>query len=351
MNLILSFLILGLVIFVHELGHFLIAKAVKAPVYKFAIGMGPIMVSKTIGETEYSIRWIPLGGFVQLELEEEFELNGESAFRKLNVFKKGCVYIAGSLFNFILAFIIFFGIFFYSGHPSTTIGNVYVGSPAQEKGLQPGDLIISIDDKEIKYWTDITSITSTSKDSTLSFKIKRDSEIKIIEVKPELDKDTGNYIVGITPEYKKDFIKSFKSGIQSTIYNIKYTYEGLIDAITGIFNNKSNGSVNGDTSSVDDGSAELSGPIGTIQLITEQTKQGFVATILLTISINLSLGVFNLLPIPGLDGGKIVLLIVEFLRCGKKMSIDTESKITIMGILLLLGLTIYATWNDIIRLF
>ena len=107
MNILLSILILGLVVFIHELGHFLVAKAVKVPVYKFAIGMGPVMISKEINGTEYSIRWIPLGGFVQLELEEELESEEGSAFRNLSIFKRGAVYVAGALFNFILAFILF----------------------------------------------------------------------------------------------------------------------------------------------------------------------------------------------------------------------------------------------------
>lgn len=339
MNLILAFLILGLVIFVHELGHFLVAKAVKAPVYKFAIGMGPVMFSKTVGETEYSIRWIPLGGFVQLELEEEFESSEESAFRKLSVFKRGAVYFAGALFNFIFAFILILGISFYSGYPSTTVGKIYDNGPAKESGLQVGDLILSIDNKEIKSWEDISSTINQSKNHELSFKIKRNSEIKTLHIKPELNKESGNYIIGITPEYKKDLIKSLKSGIVSTMYNIEATYTGLIDIFTGIFNNEEE-SVN-----------DLSGPVGTIQMITEQTKEGFLPSIMLIVSITISLGVFNLLPVPGLDGGKILLLIIEFLRGGKKMTLDHESQFTMIGLVALLCLMVFTTWNDISRLF
>lgn len=339
MNLILAFLILGLVIFVHELGHFLVAKAVKAPVYKFAIGMGPVMLSKTIGETEYSIRWIPLGGFVQLELEEEFESGEESAFRKLSIFKRGAVYFAGALFNFILAFILILGISFYSGYPSTTIGRIYDESPAKQSGLQVGDSIVSINNKSIKSWEEIPSIVSQNPDTELSFKVKRGPKIEIINIKPELDKESGNYIIGITPEYKKDFVKSLKSGVVSTIYNIKSTYTGLVDVLTGIFNSEK------------DTASELSGPIGTIQVITEQTKEGLLPSIMLIISTTISLGVFNLLPVPGLDGGKILLLIIEFLRGGKKMTLDHETQFTMIGLVALLGLMAFATWNDIGRLF
>lgn len=339
MNLILAFLILGLVIFIHELGHFLVAKAVKAPVYKFAIGMGPVMISKTIGETEYSIRWIPLGGFVQLELEEEFESDEDSAFRKLSILKRGAVYFAGALFNFILAFILILGISFYSGYPSTTIGQIYDESPAKQSGLQIGDSIVSINGKSIKSWEEIPSIVSQSPNSELSFKVKRGYSIEILNIKPELDEESGNYIIGITPEYKKDFLKSLKSGVVSTIYNIESTYKGLIDTFVGIFNNDK------------ESANELSGPVGTIQVITQQTKEGFLPSIMLVISITIGVGVFNLLPVPGLDGGKILLLIIEFLRGGKKMTLDHETQFTMIGLVALLGLMVFATWNDISRLF
>lgn len=339
MNLVLAFLILGLVIFIHELGHFLVAKAVKAPVYKFAIGMGPIMFSKTIGETEYSIRWIPLGGFVQLELEEEFESSEGSEFRKLSILKRGAVYFAGALFNFILAFILILGVSFYSGYPSTTVGGLHDKSPAMQSGIKVGDSIVSINGRSVKSWEDIPSIVSQNQDSELSFEIKRGSETKTLNIKPEFNEESGSYIVGITPEYKKDFIKSLKSGAISTIYNIKATYNGLIDAFTGLFNNE------------EDSANELSGPVGTIQVITQQTKEGFLPSIMLIVSITISLGVFNLLPVPGLDGGKMLLLIIEFLRGGKKISLEHETQFTMIGLVALLGLVMFTTWNDIARLF
>lgn len=339
MNILLSILILGLVVFIHELGHFLVAKAVKAPVYKFAIGMGPVMVSKEINGTEYSIRWIPLGGFVQLELEEELESEEGSAFRNLSIFKRGAVYVAGALFNFILAFILFLGIYFASGYPSTTIKEVYDETPAKQYGLEAGDIVIDINGNKVSSWNDIPMAVSSSNGNPLTFKINRNGKIETINVTPELDVETNIYSIGITPEYKKDIVKSVESSFKSTIYNIKNTFLALTDVITGIFNKD------------DSTESELSGPIGTIQVISSQTKKGFLSSIMLIISITISLGVFNLLPIPGLDGGKILILFIEFIRGGKKMSLKHETQITMVGVVILLGLMLIATKNDIMRLF
>lgn len=339
MNLILAFLILSLVIFIHELGHFLLAKAVKAPVYKFAIGMGPILISKTIGETEYSIRWIPLGGFVQLEQEEDFESDEGSDFRKLSIIKRGAVYIAGSLFNFILAFILITGLNFYSGYPSTTVENVSKESPAQHSGLQSGDLILSINDQEVKSWNDIPLIINQNPDSELSFNVKRGSKTEIIKIKPQFNKELESYVVGIIPKFEKNFMKSLQSGVKITVSNIESTSKSLVDIFINMFNKKES-SIN-----------ELSGPVGTIQVITEQTKEGFLPSIALIVYITISLGVFNLLPIPGLDGGKIILLIIEAIRGGKKMTLKNETRFTMIGMLALLALMIVTTFNDIINLF
>ena len=339
MSILLSILILGLVIFVHELGHFLVAKAVKAPVYKFAIGMGPVIVSKEINGTEYSIRWIPLGGFVQLELEEELDSEEGSVFRNLSIFKRGAVYVAGALFNFILAFILFTGVYFSMGYPSTTIQEVFDDTPAKQYGLEVGDIVIDINGNKISSWNDIPTAVSNSDGGSLSFKVKRNDSIKTINVTPELDAETNTYSIGISPEYKKDIFKSFKSSVNATIYNIKNTFISLVDVITGIFDTK------------DSTENELSGPIGTIQIISSQTKEGLMSSIMLIISITISLGVFNLLPIPGLDGGKILILFIEFLRGGKKMSIERETQITMIGVIALLGLMLIATKNDIMRLF
>lgn len=339
MSIIISLLILGTVIFVHELGHFLVAKAVKAPVYKFAVGMGPILYAKTINGTEYSLRWIPLGGFVQLELEEELENEGDSAFRRLSILKRGGVYLAGAVFNFILAFILLLGISFSSGYPSTTIGEISNNSPSQKQGLQIGDTVLSIDDNQITSWNEIPYWVTNSNGKELSFEIKRDNEIKTILITPEVNEGDDYYTIGISPEYKKDLMKSIEASLYSTAYNIKATFKGLVDIFAGMFNSN-HASEN-----------ELSGPIGTIQTMSSQSKQGFLPSLMLVISITISLGVFNLLPIPGLDGGKIVFLFIEFLRGGKKMSIERETQITMIGLVLLMGLMLIATKNDIAGLF
>lgn len=352
-SIIKALFLLGVVIFVHELGHFLIAKATKVPVYKFAVGMGSKIVSKTIGGTEYSIRMIPLGGFVQLELEEELDSEEGSTFRKLSAGKRIAVYFAGALFNFILAFIVIMGIVFSMGYPSTTIGEVFDDSLAKKYGLQVGDSVLSINNKNVDEWEDIPKLIKKGKGEKLTFIVERDGTKQNIVIDMSSKSNSESEIVGIAPEYKKDLAKSISSGFKSTIVNIQSTVRGLFDAFTGIVEPLVDKIAPNDNSTQTDveSDVELTGPIGTINVISSQMNKGFLNYIMLMASISISLGVFNLLPIPGLDGGRIFLIIIEIIRGGKQLSIEQELKVTMIGVFSLLALMVITTFNDITNLF
>lgn len=341
------FILIGLfiissIIFIHELGHFLVAKSLKIPVYEFSVGIGTKLFSKKIRETDYCIRCVPLGGYVVLEDEEnEGEVEsttGNTPFRQIHPFKRFLVIIAGPIFNFILAFIILFGIYFASGYPSTTIGELDKNGSAQEYGLKVGDTILSINNIKIDNWYVVPALTNQNKD--LEFKIKRDNKIETISIKPKLNKETNTYSIGIGPECKKDFFKSISSGFKSTIYNIKATAQGYVKIFTDMFSKNKESEV------------QLSGPIGTIQIVSEQTKQGFESTLLTVVSLTLSIGIFNLLPvIPNLDGGRLLFILIEILRGGKQLKEETELNILSAGAYIMIGLFIFVTFSDIKGLF
>ena len=342
MGLLWAFLIFGTVVFIHEFGHFIVAKMVKSPVYKFSIGMGPNLISKKIGETEYAIGWLPLGGYVQ------FDANEDGVFLNLHPLKKIAIFFAGPLFNFILAFIIIVGIFFNSGYPSTTLGEISPDSPASVSGLKVGDTILSINNKDISSWNDILNsvISNTSKE--LVIKIDRDNEIKTINVKTELSEDGVNYKIGIAPEYKKDLFKSISSGFSTTIENIKATFESLIEAFKGFIPLDKD---NTNDTTEQEPAPELTGPIGMISTMATVSSDGFSSIVMLVISISISLGAANLLPIPIFDGGRILLAFVELIRGGKRLNEKHELYINLLGIVIVLALLLFTTWNDISNLF
>ena len=353
LNISKAILLLGILIFIHELGHFLIAKATKVPVHKFAVGMGSKIFSKQIGETEYSLRIIPLGGFVQLELEDELDSENGSSFRKLNPFKRFAVYSAGAIFNFIFAFVLIVGILFSKSYPTTTIGEVF-NRDNLNYDLKAGDEIVGIGDIQVKEWNDVLEAIETNTENVLEIETKRDGKLKTVKI--DLSAKNGvEPVIGITPKYEKNLLRSITDGVNVTAYNIKRTAESLIDALTSfvepitsklpVVNNNSNSDKNEQKEDV-----ELTGPIGTIDIISEQMNKGIQNYMSLMASISISLGVFNLLPIPGLDGGRMFLIIIELLRGGKQLTINQELKITMVGAFSLLAIMIITTIKDIVNL-
>lgn len=341
MFLFVGVLAINVILFVHELGHFLAAKAVKMPVHEFSVGIGPKFYSKTIKEVEYCIRYIPLGGYVILEKNIDDENCKEEAvdsYRSTNPFKRILVVLAGPFFNFLLAFIIVTGLLIHGGFETTTIGSLVKNSAAQEYGLQVGDSILSINNVDIKSWEDIVSITSKNED--LSFKINRDGKIETIDVKAKLDEKSNVYKVGISPKYEKDTFKSIYMGANATIHNIKTTVDGYVGMVKDVFvKNK-------------DTNVELVGPVGTIQTISESASYGATYLLVMVFSMSISVGVFNLIPlIPNLDGGRLLFIFVEILRGGKQLNKKVEENILLTGAFVIMMLFLFITAKDLISLF
>jgi len=329
MMIVYAILIFCLLIFVHELGHFISAKAVGIRVNEFALGMGPLLFHFTKGETEYSLRAFPIGGYCKMEGEDE-ESNDASAFNKKSLPAKALVVIAGSAMNLILAIVILSVVLFAVGMPSNTIKDLSPDLPAVKAGLMPGDKIVQIEDKNIKEWNDITEIIGNSKTNTLTVIAERGAERLSFEIDVVKSED-GRRIIGITPDYTKNPGKALVYGTQSTFEMGVKMVEIIGQLITGEVSTKN-----------------LTGPVGVVYMCGNTAKLGWIYRAQLPALISLNLAIVNMLPFPALDGGRLLFMIIRVLT-GKTISDETEGKIHFVGLMLLFGLMIYITFQDVGR--
>lgn len=351
-NVLIAILTIQLVIFVHELGHFLVAKKAGVDVYEFSVGFGPKIFQFKKNETTYTLRAIPLLGHVLFDDTEELnedsnEENKAITLKENSLKSKGylpelAVYLAGPAFNFLTAFIVLCGIYVFSGFPSTTIGQVINDSPAQIAGIEMGDTILEIDNIKINDWSDISYTINKLKKDEISIKIeKEDNSIKEILVNPNYNKESNYYSIGISPLFKKDIIKSISYGFISTIENIKINVKTISQLFLGWIPG-----IGDDSQKV-----ELSGPIGTIQTISEESKKSMDSLVSMFVALNINIGVINLIPfVPVLDGGQAFIRTLEAIR-RKSFSEDTIIKLKVGGALVLIGLMIFTTLKDIFNLF
>ena len=319
-----------LVILLHELGHFTVAKLSGIKVNEFAIGMGPKLIQTKKGETLYTLRLLPIGGYVKMEGEDE-KSNDPRSFNNVSTLKKIATVAAGALMNFILAIIVLSVVSFYTGMPTTTIDEVIKDSPAGLSGVLEGDKIISIDGIKTSTWNELSDTISKSDSSKeMDVLLIRNGEEKSIKIQPS--EDNGRTIIGIMPAYEKSLGSAIKGGIETTMM-----FLGLMfDFLKGVFR----GSVS---------SNDLSGPVGVITEIGRAAESGFLNLLNLLGFISVNLGFFNLLPIPALDGSRIAFLLVELVR-GKPIDPDKEGFIHTIGFLLLITLMLFVTYKDLLRI-
>jgi regulator of sigma E protease len=325
-----SIFVFLLVILLHELGHFTVAKMVGIRVNEFAIGMGPKVLQTTKGDTQYTLRLLPIGGYVKMEGEDE-NSDDPRGFGKASPLARIAVVIAGAIMNFVLAVIVLSIVSFNTGTPTTIIEEAIIDSPAYESGIESGDNIIRINGVETKTWNDISdSIGKSNANEALEIQVIRNGENININVKPTIEDDRT--IIGIIPQYEKSFANGIKGGFETTGMFIKLMFE----FVGSIF--KGQVSVN-----------DLSGPVGVITAVGEQAKFGINNLLLILGFISVNLGFFNLLPIPALDGSRIIFLLIELVR-GKPIDPDKENFIHMIGFVLLISLMLVVTYKDLIRI-
>lgn len=355
MGIIFAILIFSIVVAIHELGHFLFAKWNGIYVFEFSLGMGPTIFHKTIGETKYCIKLLPLGGSCMMgedaqetedkeqadEVEEEVKFIGN--FNEKSVWARISVIFGGPLFNFILAFICALIMVAWMGYDAAEIGHIQEGSAAYEAGLIEGDLITKIDNKKIHLWREVSTYLQVNPTDYLQIEIIRDNEKFIAEIYPQYVEEEGRYFIGISgTDYKTGGISDT---LKYSVYTVKYYMLSVIDSLKMMLS----GMV-----SVE----EVSGPVGIVDQVGQSYEAsieiGFDVVLLnmlyLLVLLSANLGVMNLLPIPALDGGRLVFLVIEAIR-GKRMAPEKEGLIHFLGFVALMIFMAFIMYNDISRLF
>lgn len=328
-----SLVVFLLVVMLHEFGHFTVAKLSGIKVNEFSIGMGPKLFQKEKGETTYSLRALPVGGYVAMEGEEESS-HDPRAFNNAPILKKMAVVLAGAFMNFVLAFLAFTIIFSILGYGSNEIDKVIANSPAEISGLKSGDKILEIDKNKTRDIYDINFLIREKKSEEINFKVNRNGEVFDLSIKPKYSEENKMYLIGITSKLKHSFLKSIELGAKRTFDMSLMILKSLKMIFDGSFKLE-----------------YLSGPVGVVQVIGSESSKGFLSFLQILGLISVNLGVFNLLPIPALDGGKFLFLLIEALR-GRPIDEKIEQRLSLIGISLLFSLMIYVTiFNDIGRLF
>ena len=349
---ILSFIIvLGVLIFFHEFGHFLIARFFGVGVEKFSLGFGPRLIGKKVGITDYRISAIPLGGYVKMVGEEpDAEIDPEEiplSFTHKHVAKRMAIVAAGPVANILLAVIIFFGIFLFSGtfvlKPS--VGSVKQGAPAFSAGLEKGDLITAINGSAINSWDEMAEIINGSKGKTIRLAVRRGDSTRNFTITPEqvttkniFGEDIQRYIIGITASgesYSKD-LNLFQAFSESLLQTYRVT-ELMVVIIAKLIT----GDISTDT---------LGGPIMIAQMAGDSAKAGIGSLISFIALISINLAIINLLPIPVLDGGHLLFFSIEAIK-GSPVSIKVREIAQQIGLFLLILLMIVVFYNDISRIF
>ena len=348
---IVSFIVvLGVLVFFHEFGHFMVAKWSGMRVEEFAIGMGPRVLGTQYGETFYSIRAFPLGGFCKLTgempLDDEFDeeereiyleakRNNKCFFQK-SIAKRIAVVIMGPIMNFFLAALLFALIFGFYGQPAETVDQAIIGrvlpqQPAYSAGVKEGDEVLSLNGQRINNWQELASEINEHPQEKINLELKRDDKIINIKVTPRLDEKSGRGLIGIVPVVKRKkvgFLKSIWLGIQQTGLYIYAIAVGLWQMVTAQI------------------SAEVSGPVEIAKMVGRASQTGMLRLLELAALISVNLGFMNLLPIPALDGGRLVFLGLEAVR-GKPIDPEKEGKAHMVGFVLLILLLVVVTFKDI----
>lgn len=346
MTLILFILILGVVIFVHELGHFLFAKKCGIYVHEFAIGMGPRIFSKKgkNNETVYSLRLIPIGGFCSLAgegVEEDRKLPKDRLLQSKSVWDRFLTMFFGPGFNFLFAILLLFLIGLIWGAPNykPVIADVTNQSAAYEVGIESGDTILEVNEHHI-YTTDDLSLylTLAKKDRPTEILVKKtNGEEKTYHVTPKETEIDGEkqYQYGITLQSTRQ--RGLLSSIKFTFVKTGALFRQMFVTIQNLFTGGLKVS-------------QLSGPVGIYTIVGEQSKAGVANILYLIAYLSINVGFINLIPLPAFDGGRILFLIIEKIK-GSPLKQETENMIHTIGFFLLMALMVYITFNDILKLF
>lgn len=322
-----SILVFGMLIFFHELGHFIVAKLSDIKVNEFSLGLGPQLISMKLKETHYSIRLLPFGGYVKME-GEDTDTSDPRAFNNKSALVRLGVILAGPLMNFILAILLLGIIGFYSGVPTRQV-TVTPGEPAEISGIQDNDIIHAIDGRKVGHWEEIVEIISGRHNEKISVTVIRDGKYIDYDVTTTVEPRTQRGIIGIKSVMQKhSVLESIKYGYKKTVLILKLILVGIYQVLTGKVK------------------ADVVGPVGLAHIVGEAAKIGVYQVLYIAAVISANLGLFNLFPIPALDGGRGIFLVFELLR-GKPVEPEKEGLIHFIGFALLMFLMILILFKDL----
>lgn len=340
MNIITALIILAVLILAHEWGHFIVARWVGIPIHEFSLGFGRKLYSIHKNGVEYSLRLVPMGGFVRMAGEEPGDIDDPNGYNRRRPWEKIGVALSGPFMNFVLAVLIFIFAFAVIGVPQAVnqavIGELVAGKPAASAGLQPGDRILQVNSTDIESWDQFVGLIHESEvGEPLQVEYQRDGATAQITVNPVMDEQSGYPIVGVYPqiEYERqNVVEAVKLGFIQT-----YQMTAMLLSSLGLL---FTGGV---------APSDLAGPVGITKMIGEAASSGAMYLLSFTGFLSINLGIINLLPIPALDGSRIVFAVIEKVR-RKPLDPKKEGFIHWLGFMFLILLIIFATYNDLVRL-
>lgn len=353
LNILAAILLFGLIVLVHEFGHFLLAKLNGVGVLEFSIGMGPRLASVVRGETRYSIKALPFGGSCAM-LGEDAGDPDPRAFNNKSVWARIAVIAAGPVFNFILAFLFAMVIVAQVGHDAPVLTGVIEGSPAQEAGLQPGDRITRVDRRKVVGYRDVSMYLTTHPGETVTVSYERPfggvwqkgaaAEKRSTVITPEFDEEYQSYMLGVQfAGYEK--VRSPLPFLRYSFYEVRNCITSTFDSFRMLFKRQ----IQADEA--------IAGPVQIVTMVGETVGEGRQAGAMAVIYVlstwvlllSTSLGIMNLLPIPALDGGRLLFLLIELVR-GEPMDPEKEGMVHMAGMMVLMALMVLVLFNDVRRL-
>jgi len=341
-SILLAILVLSIVIIVHEFGHFLLAKKNGIGVTEFTLGLGPKIVGFTRKDTLYCIKAIPFGGSCVMVGEDDEDAS-EKSFNSKSPWARLSVLVAGPIFNFLLAFVLAVVVIGFVGIDKPVLTDVIEGYPAEEAGMQGGDVITQINDKKIVIYRDVTLYLMEHSGETLEVTYTRDGQEHKTTIVPKYNEESGSYMMGIQVQGGREQVSPLDT-LKYSVYEVKFlassTISGLKQLVTGKV-----------------ARTDISGAVGIVNHVgemVEETKSAGAFTVFInltniSIMISMSLGVCNLLPIPALDGGRILFIIIELIR-GKPVAKEKEGMVHAIGMAFMMVLLVVVLFNDIINI-
>ena len=337
MYVVLALVLLGVLIIAHEFGHFLAARLCGIEVVEFSMGMGPLLLKKRSRRgTQFSVRLLPIGGYCQFYGEDE-ERDDPRAFNRQKIWKRALTVASGPLMNFLIAIVVIALYMSLLGLESIVPRVAEIEEPAMSAGLMVGDEIVTVNGQQVSDTGTIAQAISQSGGKTVELVVLRKGEFVELSIEPFLDEELGRYRVGMTFAVERVRVPLLKSVPFACAYSVE-SVRAILDALIGIL-------------SSGQGADQVTGPVGTVAGISDMTQEGGIDVYLqLLAMVSVNLGVMNLLPIPGLDGSRLLFLLVEAIR-RKPVRRELEGAIHAAGLILLMGMMVVLTYKDIVQIF